>query len=135
MLKYCVSQWEKNKENLRAAFENCDIYSDYNAFARLVIENIFPEWKNYNVVIAKQGDYQGDVVFFISSNTSGYGSMYDIFLAELSYGSCSVCDTLMRAAESEERVDDFMRIALYFIQHMIHPFSDPWTTTYDAVAE
>ena len=44
MLKYCVNQWEKNKENLRVAFENCDIYSDYEDFARLVIENIFPEW-------------------------------------------------------------------------------------------
>lgn len=35
MLVYCVDQWNKNKENLRVAFENCDIYSDYEAFARL----------------------------------------------------------------------------------------------------
>ena len=78
MLKYCVNQWEKNKENLRVAFENCDSYSDYEDFARLVIENIFPEWKDYEVAITKQGDYTGDVIFFISADTEG--TKNDIFL-------------------------------------------------------
>ncbi len=127
MLKYCVDQWEKNKENLLEAFENYDIYSNYEVFARLVIENIFPEWDNYDVIIMKQGDYTGDVIFFISANTEG--SKNDIFLSYLHYGSCSVCDTLMRAAESEERVEDQMRIALHFIQNMKHPFSsNPYNT-------
>lgn len=124
MLKYCVDQWEKNKENLRAVFEKVDIYSDYEEFARIVIENIFTEWKNYEVAITKQGDYTGDVIFFISADTEG--SKNDIFLSYLRYGSCSVCDTLMRAAESEERVEDLMRVALHFIQNMIHPFIGPY---------
>ena len=135
MLKYCVDQWEKNKNILRMVFEKVDIYSDYEEFAHIIIENIFPEWESYEVAITKQGDYTGDVVFFINSNTSEYGSMYDIFLTELRYGSCSVCDTLMRAAESEERVEDFMRIALHFIQNMIHPFPNLWIDIYDIVAE
>lgn len=117
MLKYCVNQWEKNKENLRVAFENCDIYSDYEDFARLVIENIFPEWESYNITLAKEGDsYQGDIVFFISAETIEDHKW--VYLSDLSYGSCSVCDTLMSAAESEERVEDFMRVALNFIQNM-----------------
>ena len=121
MLKYCVNQWDKNKENLRAAFENCDIYSDYEDFARLVIENIFPEWGNYKIATARSGDgYQGDVVFLITAET--YYDSSTIYLTDLSYGSCSVCDTLMSAAESEERVDDFMRVALNFIQSMKHYF-------------
>ena len=124
MLKYCVNQWEKNKENLRQVFEKVDIYSDYEEFARVIIENIFTEWKNYDVAIIKQGDYTGDVIFFISADTEG--SKNDIFLTELRYGSCSVCDTLMRAAESEEKVEDQMRVALHFIQNMMHPFSNPY---------
>ena len=124
MLKYFVDQWEKNKENLRHAFNNCDIYSDYEEFARIIIRSIFPEWTDYNVIIMKQGDYTGDVIFFISADTEG--SKNDIFLSYLRYGSCSVCDTLMRAAESEERVEDLMRIALHFIQNMKHPFSNSY---------
>jgi hypothetical protein len=122
MLKYCVEQWEKNKENLRQVFEKVDIYSDYEEFARIVIENIFPKWESYEVAITKQGDYTGDVIFFISADTEG--SKNDIFLSYLRYGSCSVCDTLMRAAESEEKVEDQMRVALHFIQNMKHPFSN-----------
>ena len=136
MLKYCVDQWEKNKEKLRIAFENCDIYSDYDAFARLVIENIFPEWENYKLNVAYQGDYTGDVIFFINADSSDYGTKSSIFLSELSYGSCSVCDTLQCAAESEERVEDFMRVALHFIQNMIHPFKNYYhEDKYDIVAE
>lgn len=124
MLKYCVDQWEKNKESLRAFLERSDIYSDYAAFGDYIIKYIFPEWKNYDVAITKQGDYTGDVIFFISADTEG--SKNDIFLSYLRYGSCSVCDTLMRAAESEEKVEDQMRIALHFIQNMKHPFSNPY---------
>ena len=136
MLKYCVDQWEKNKENLRCAFENCDIYSDYEDFARLVIENIFPEWENYKLNVAYQGNYTGDVIFFINADPSDYGTKSSIFLSELSYGSCSVCDALQYAAESEERTEDFMRVALHFIQNMIHPFKNYYhEDKYDIVAE
>ena len=124
MLKYCVDRWEKNKEDLRQTFNDYDIYSDYEEFARIIIRSIFPEWIDYDVIIMKQGDYTGDVIFFISADTEG--SKNDIFLSYLRYGSCSVCDTLMRAAESEERVEDQMRIALHFIQNMKHPFSNPY---------
>ena len=124
MLKYCVDQWEKNKESLRAFLERSDIYSDYAAFGDYIIKYIFPEWKKYDVAITKQGDYTGDVIFFISADTEG--SKNDIFLSHLRYGSCSVCDTLMRAADSEERVKDLMQVALHFIQNMKHPFSNPY---------
>ena len=136
MLNYCVNQWEKNKNILRTVFEKVDIYSDYEEFARIIIENIFPEWKDYKLNVAYQGDYTGDVIFFINADSSDYGTKSSIFLSELSYGSCSVCDTLQRAADSEERVEDFMRVALHFIQNMIHPFKNYYyEDKYDIVAE
>ena len=136
MLKYCVVQWEKNKEILRAAFENCDIYSGYENFVRIVIENIFPEWDNYKLNVTYQGNYTGDVIFFINADSSDYGTRSSIFLSELSYGSCSVCDALQSAAESEERTEDFMQIALHFIQNMIHPFKNYYyEDKYDIVAK
>ena len=63
MLKYCVDQWEKNKENLREAFEKHNCYYDYEVFARLVIENIFPEWKHYELDYHYYSEYQGEIVF------------------------------------------------------------------------
>lgn len=135
MLKYCVNQWEKNKENLRAAFEVSDIGSDYEDFARLVIENIFPEWEDYKLNAAYLGDYTGDVVFFINSDSGDYGSKHSIFLSCLGYGSCSVCDSLLAACDSEERVNDLMMLALNFIQEMSHPYPDSWNKKYDIVAE
>lgn len=135
MLKYCVDQWEKNKENLRQVFEVSDIGSDYEDFARLVIENIFPEWENYELKATYLGDYTGDVVFFINSDSGDYGSRHSIFLSYLGYGSCSVCDSLLAADESEERVHDLMMLALSFIQEMSHPYPDGWNKKYDIVAE
>lgn len=130
MLKYCVDQWEKNKENLRVAFKKCDIYSDYEDFARLVIENIFPEWKNYKLDIQYYNEYQGEVVFFIHSDTY---CKEELFLSYLYYGSCSVCDALQAAAEEEGemRVNDMMAIALNFIQHMTHPYFNSYNKIYD----
>lgn len=130
MLKYCVNQWEQNKEKLRVAFENCIIYSDYEAFARLVIENIFPEWKNYKLDIHYYDEYQGEVVFFIHSDP---WAKEGLFLSYLDYGSCSVCDALQAAAEEvgEERVNDMMAIALNFIQHMTHPYPSIYNKKYD----
>lgn len=135
MLKYCVDQWEKNKENLRQVFEVSDISSDYEDFARIVIENIFPEWENYKLNATYLGDYTGDVVFFINSDSGDYGSRHSIFLSCLGYGSCSVCDSLLAADESEERVHDLMMLALSFIQEMSHPYPDGWNKKYDIVAE
>ena len=130
MLKYCVEQWEKNKENLRVAFENCNIYSDYEAFSHLIIKNIFPEWKNYKLNIQYYAEYQGEVVFFIHSDP---WCKEGLFLSYLSYGSCSVCDALHAAAEEEGevRVNDMMAIALNFIQNMTHPYFNNYNKKYD----
>ena len=138
MLKYCVDQWEKNKENLREAFKKQEVGGDYEAFGRIIIENIFPEWRDYKLDAHYYGDYQGDVVYFIHSAED---SCYDLFLSLLSYGSCSVCDSLLNAEEVGEeegddaRVRDLMKLALNFIQEMSHPYPDGWNKKYDIVAE
>ena len=134
MLKYCVDQWEKNKENLREAFKKQQVGGDYEAFGRIVIENIFPEWRDYKLDAHYYGDYQGDVVYFIHSAED---SCHDLFLSLLSYGSCSVCDSLLNAEDIGEvegddaRVHDLMELALHFIQNMTHPYYHPWTAMYD----
>ena len=117
MLKYCVNQWEKNKENLRKAFEaerDYDLFS-YQEFAEIVIKNIFPDWKAHVVDAHYLGDaYSGDVIFFIHSRYDEH-----CYLSNLYYGSCTVCDTLQRAAGN---VNDLMTVALHLVQGMREPF-------------
>ena len=121
MLKYCVDQWNKNKKNLLVAFEiKPFLSSDYKEFARIVIENIFPEWTDYQLDAKYYAEYQGEVVFFIHADP---WTKEGLFLSYLSYGSCSVCDALLNAIDSyETRTDDLMAIALHFIQNMSHPY-------------
>ena len=115
MIKYCVENWEKNKEKLREAFENNDIYSDYQRFSQLVIENIFPEWRGHVVDVHYLGDrYSGDVIFFIHSHYDDH-----CYLSQLYYGSCTVCDTLQRA---DGNINDLMTVALHLVQGMKEPF-------------
>ena len=117
MNKYCVNQWEKNKENLRKVLEvEEDFYLfGYQEFAEIVIKNIFPDWKAHVVDAHYLGDaYSGDVIFFIHSRYDGH-----CYLSHLYYGSCTVCDTLQRAAGN---VDDLMTVALHLVQGMKEPF-------------
>ena len=121
MLKYCVEQWEKNKENLRVTFENIKDIFNYEAFSRIVIEKIFPEWEDYELNVHYYGSYSGEVVFIIHSDT---WSMENLYLSHLYYGSCTVCDALLAAEESDERVNDLMSLALHFVQHMTQPYAE-----------
>ena len=121
MLKYCVEQWEKNKENLRAAFENTEYIFNYEAFSRHVIKNIFPEWGDYDLNVYHYGSYSGEVVFFIHSDI---WSKEGLYLSHLYYGSCTVCDALLAAEESDERVNDLMSLALHFVQRMTQPYAE-----------
>lgn len=116
MLKYCVNQWEKNKENLRKAFEVGDFYPlDYQKFAEIVIKNIFSDWEAHVVDVHYFGDeYEGDVIFFIHSYYDGH-----CYLSHLFYGSCDVCDALQRALGN---VNDLMTVALHLVQRMREPF-------------
>ena len=121
MLKYCVEQWEKNKENLRAAFEDAKDIFNYETFSHIVVENIFPEWENYELNVYYYSEYQGEVVFFIHSDV---WSKEGLYLSHLWYGSCTACDALLSAMVSDERVNDLMSLALHFVQHMTQPYAE-----------
>ena len=130
MLKYCVEQWEKNKENLREALEQFDFRNeemDYKVLMSLVITHILEDkWDSKNFTIVDDGDYQGTLLFIIPEKiyqpTEG-----DYLMTYVWYGSCSYCDTIQSILyESNTKVEDLMNLALHMIQRMIHPFAHHW---------
>lgn len=133
MLKYCVDQWEKNKENLREALKQFDFRNeqmDYKVLMSLVITHILEDkWDSKNFTIIDDGDYQGTLLFIIPEKiyqpTEG-----DYLMTYVWYGSCSCCDTMQNILyESESntiKVEDLMNLALHMVQRMIHPFAHHW---------
>lgn len=125
MLKYCVDQWEKNKENLRKALEQFDFdkdYMGYKVLMFLIITHILEDkWDSENFTTIDDGDYQGTLLFVIPErcyqpNAENYLMTY------VEYGSCSYCDTMLAILGSDTMVEDLMTLALHMIQHMICPF-------------
>ena len=125
MLKYCVDQWEKNKENLREALEQFDFdkdYMGYKVLMSLIITHILEnKWDSENFTTIDDGDYQGTLLFVIPErcyqpNAENYLMTY------VEYGSCSCCDTMLAILGSDTMVEDLMTLALHMIQHMISPF-------------
>ena len=126
MLKYCVDQWEKNRENLREALEQFDFdkdYISYKVLMSLIITHILEDkWDSEDFTTIDDGDYQGTLLFVIPErcyqpNAGNYLMTY------VEYGSCSCCDTMLAILGSDTMVEDLMTLALHMIQHMIHPFS------------
>ena len=130
MLKYCVEQWEKNKENLREVLKQFDFSNekmDYKVLMSLVITHILEDkWDSKNFTMVDDGDYQGTLLFIIPEKiyqpTEG-----DYLMTYVWYGSCSYCDTIQSILyESNNKVENLMNLALHMIQRMIHPFAHNW---------
>ena len=125
MLKYCVDQWEKNKENLRKALEQFDFdkdYMGYKVLMSLIITHILEDkWDSEDFTTIDDGDYQGTLLFVIPERTYQPGAE-NYLMTYVEYGSCSCCDTMLAILGSDTMVEDLMTLALHMIQHMIRPF-------------
>jgi hypothetical protein len=125
ILEY-VKQWEENKGLLQKSFEDNlpESYEDiYKRLFQLVVTNpTFRyskewNWKTYRLI--DDGDYQGHQIFVLASNVY-QPSLWDYIFTDVSYGSCSGCDTFEHIKYSgkskEEQVKEFMTLALHMVQ-------------------
>lgn len=130
MLKYCVNQWEKNKENLRETLEQFDFRNkqmNYKVLMSLVITHILEnKWDSENFTTIDDGNYQGTLLFVIPEKIY-QPCAGNYLMTYVSYGSCSCCDTMQNILyESNTKVEDLMTLALHMVQRMIHPFTSSW---------
>lgn len=77
-------------------------------------KNIDIDYDNIHVI--DDGDYQGTLLFVIPEKCY---QPFDYWYVRISYGSCSVCDTLQGIIENEDFkqvADDLFTLALHIAQ-------------------
>lgn len=138
MLKIIVSQWEKNKDELRSVLSKIDLNDiGWADLVRLTFEII------YNNDLAEiecdmldleaiheidDGNYQGTLLFLIPFK-SYQPREYEYLMTYVGYGSCSGCDALLsiRSGETcEAKVNEFMGLCKDILTNTIKPYNDGW---------
>jgi len=124
MILNYVKQWEERKHLLEQWLTKNEPNSYqfiYETLFRLVITRsergeLEWDWKRFKVL--DNGDYQGNKIFILCSNTY-QPELTDYIFTSVAYGSCSGCDTFQAIQESEdkaERVKGYMTLALHMVQ-------------------
>lgn len=120
MIKELVSSWEENKDLVRQELLKKHP-EDYKELVTMLLSKVATPLNLdlSNLTELDHGDYQGSLVYIIPENTyqpcTYYGAM-------ISYGSCSVCDTLQRIKDysdglpNEEQVEQYMALCLHIVQ-------------------
>lgn len=137
MIKYCLEQWNKNKDNLEKIFYK----KDWNKCSYLdlvkviIIEVLNPdskyEWDADKVSEIDDGDYSGTLLFLFPIKTY-VPSERDYLTTFIDYGSCSGCDTLKRIQEyglsfsSYGQVVEYMRLCKDIVMNMKIFNNDGW---------
>lgn len=134
MIKEFVERFDANRANLREAFKAYHKTMGEDSFT-------FDEWEIEYKDIVKEvvkvlctnnswydpdpdriyeiddGDYQGTLVYVIAE--TGYQPC-NYWYVKVDYGSCTGCDSLIRAVECNDSVDgtldDIMLLALHIVQ-------------------
>jgi hypothetical protein len=124
MILNYVKQWEERKHLLEQWLNKNEPVSYkhiYMMLFKLVITRsergeLEWDWKRFKVL--DNGDYQGNKIFILCSNTY-QPELTDYIFTSVAYGSCSGCDTFQAIQESEdkaERVKGYMTLALHMVQ-------------------
>jgi hypothetical protein len=141
MLKIILSQWEKNKDELRGVLsKTCLDALEYDDLVRLVFEVVYnnnlPCEVRYldleHIHRIDDGDYQGTLLFLIPFNTY-QPREFEYLMTYVDYGSCSGCDTLQAIQENrndvESKINDFMTLCKDILTNTIKPYNGGWRKT------
>ncbi|WP_284076306.1 hypothetical protein [Herbaspirillum aquaticum] len=124
MIAEFITRFEEHKEKLRALFAagHPGSYQDIVGAVVTILQtnDDYDDSPDPNRVYEiDDGDYQGTLVYVIGAK--GYQPS-EYWYVKVSYGSCSVCDTLQRIREysdeapTESQVEQYMMLALHILQ-------------------
>lgn len=147
MIKYCRDKWEQNRDKLEYFFRHTNYLGEYSYEDILMFTvkyilddgeclDTLCDWDYAKIHQIDDGEYQGTLMFLIPRANWYQPAEYDYILTYISYGSCSVCDTLQsiqsdyRFAETEEGkeqvIKDLMTLCRDMVNHMIVPYNHGW---------
>ena len=152
MIKFCVEQWEKNKNRLEEVLKADSTLNacSYKYLVELVVKYVFnnsedsysyDNWDYKKITEIDNGDYQGTLLFMIPKQTY-QPSEGEYLLTYAGYGSCSGCDTL-KAIQSwedkpptERQLKDYMSLCKDLACNTVKPYNKGWCydSLYDEVS-
>ena len=125
MILNYVKQWDERKHLLEQWLnenEPNSYESIYEMLFNLVVtkpnDDEYSEWDWGRFVKIDDGTFQGNEIYILCSNEY-QPSLTDYIFTSVAYGSCSVCDTFQSIEmleDKEERVKQYMTLALHMIQ-------------------
>ena len=154
MLKYCLEQWDKNKNKLEESLsKNRELNEcDYETLVELTFDVIFNTDVEYgmeldieNIIYIDNGDYQGIQLYLIPFKTY-QPSEYECLMTFVNYGSCSGCDTLQsiqsnrydddnynddNVVPTATQLKDYMALCEDLISNTIKPYNSGWRENED----
>lgn len=139
MIKFCIQQWDKNRNELEKQFKEMgreDKDFNYEDLMKRITNVILNDsdgagyserFDADNITEINDGDYQGTMLYMIPRKTY-QPSESDYLLTFVNYGSCSGCDALEAAQmeSGEEFVKEMMDLSLHIIQNMVKPYNNGW---------
>ena len=144
MLKILVQKWNQNKELLRKEIASKPEFMKkctYKDLVKLTFDTIFNSGEddgyftslNTNEITEiDDGDYQGTLLYMIPFDMYQPGAC-DYLLTHVSYGSCSVCDTLRSIQYgcgdeglTESRIINFMNLCQNIVVNTVKPYNYGW---------
>lgn len=135
MIRYCLEQWDKNKNVLHNCLKSKDIgffmSLDYKEICRLVFSYILNGTISFdidNITEINNGDYQGTLIYLIPFDTY-QPSEYEYFMTYIGYGSCSVCDALQSLQSEDDKevmTTELMQICKDIVSNCIVPYNYGW---------
>ena len=141
MIKFCLEQWDKNKERLEDRLDGDRKLNscDYEYLVKLVVNYVLndeeprygEDYDSENITVIDDGHYQGTLLFVIPQKTY-QPSEYEYLMTYVGYGSCSGCDTLQSIQSwndekpTKQQLKDYMTLCKDIVTNMIRPFNSGW---------
>lgn len=130
MIKEFVQQWDERKhlleewlkENKPSQYE--DIYKKLFELVITQPNGYADDWNWERFRVIDDGHYQGNLIFILC-NDSYQPDLRDYIFTDVSYGSCSGCDTFEHIRDladwdedknTDEQVNQYMTLALHMVQ-------------------
>lgn len=148
MLTILLHKWDENKDILIENIKSIDEIGklEYLDLVKLTFSSIYNNGRDINerayrlldcesITEIDNGDYQGTLLYLIPFETY-QPCEYEYLMTNVSYGSCSGCDTLQGIVSysdkraNDDQVKELLALCKDIITSTVKPYNDGWYHSY-----